>query len=85
MHITTYMGLDAATNAEMRTGCHIIVKSLASRSRRTAEQHHCDARMKSIALYLRGIRLKYALRARIRYGLWPRDARGDLVKQIKRV
>jgi hypothetical protein len=85
MLITTYMQLDAAIDAEMRTGCHIIVKSLASRSCRNAEQHHCDARMKRIALYRRGIRLKYALRACIPYGLWPRDARGDLVKQVERV
>jgi hypothetical protein len=84
MLFATYMGLDAGTNAEMRTRCQLIVKSLANRSRKNAEQHHCDARMKSIALYLRGIRLKYALRSRIPFGLWPRDARGDLVKQIKR-
>jgi hypothetical protein len=68
MLFATYMGLDAGTDDEMRTRCHLIVKSLASRSRKNGKQHHCDARMKSIALYLRGIRLKYAMRPRIPFG-----------------
>ena len=72
MLFATYMGLDAGTNAEMRTRCHLIVKSSASRCGKNAEQHHYDARMKSIALYLRGIRLKYAWRSRIPFGLWLR-------------
>jgi hypothetical protein len=40
MLITTYIELDAATNAEMRAGCHFIVNSLSAFVNESSQYHY---------------------------------------------
>jgi len=65
MLITTYVGLDAAINAEMRTGCHLIVKSLANRSRKHGAAKSLRGSNGKCCVISPVIRLNYPLRVHI--------------------